>query len=49
LVTKTRNPASATLMGVVLAIIVLSLSLVFVKAVHHRDPAQPRAPMHDSK
>jgi hypothetical protein len=41
---------SATMLYFGLGILVILLSYVFVKAVHHTDPnAQPHAPLHDTK
>jgi hypothetical protein len=48
-VTNKIKPGGAMLMYVIVAIVALSLSFVFVKALHHTDSIQPRAPMHDPK
>jgi hypothetical protein len=41
---------SATMLYIVLGILVILLSYVFVKALHHTDPnAEPHAPLHDTK
>jgi len=40
----------AALLIIMFAILVILLSYVFVKTVHHADPnAQPHTPLHDTK
>jgi hypothetical protein len=46
---KDQNPACGAMMYIILAVVVLSMSFVYLKAAHHPEPTQPRAPMHDSK
>jgi hypothetical protein len=44
-----ENPACGAMMYIIIALVLFSMSFVFLKAVHHPEPTQPRAPMHDSK
>jgi len=41
---------SAAMLFIIIGVLGVSLSYVFVQAVHHVDPnAQPRAPLHDPR
>ena len=46
---KNESPACGVMMYLILAIVAISISFVFVKAIHHPGAAQPRAPLHDAK
>jgi hypothetical protein len=46
---KKGNPVCGVMMYLIVALVVFSMSFVLLKAVHHPEPTQPRAPMHDSK
>jgi hypothetical protein len=46
---RNGNPACGAMIYIIIAVVTLSMSLVFLKAVRHTESAQPRSPMHDSR